>query len=116
MKNSRHGQFRADKVDLSGFGITGHSLKVIYTIINDFKIIDLSRNILKAENLLNLKKPNKLQELILKNCSMKNQDLCELFQILIETPIKRLSICSPDIKDRNNLTKYEELYKLLQNS
>ncbi len=48
MKNSKHGVFRADRVDLSGLGIVGNSLKVVSSILKDYKFIDLSRNTLKA--------------------------------------------------------------------
>lgn len=47
---------------------------------------------------------------------MKNEELCNLFKILVDTPIKILNISSPDIKDRNNLTKYDELYNFIEQS
>lgn len=47
---------------------------------------------------------------------MKNEELCKLFEVLKQTNIKILNISSPDLKDRNNLTKYEELYSLIENA
>lgn len=106
LKNSRKGEFRADRVDLSGLGIVGNCLVVVSEILPEYRVVDLSRNIIKTNDILNIRQSKRLQELILKNCGMKNEDLCLLFTILLETPIKRLSISSPDIKDRNNLTRY----------
>lgn len=116
MKNSKNGEYKADRVDLSGLGVTGNCIKVVSTILGDFKIIDLSRNLIKTVDIANVKTSKRLHDLILKNCGMKNEELCMLFKLLLGTPIKRLSICSPDIKDRNNLTRYSELYELIENS
>lgn len=84
------------------------------SILTEYERIDLSRNLIKCEDLLHIKNSKMIQELTLKNCGMKNDELCKLFEILKATNIKILNISSPDLKDRNNLTKYEELYSLIE--
>ena len=57
-----------------------------------------------------------MNELVLSNCNLKNDDLEKLFEMLLETPIKKLILSSPDLKDRNQLTKYDKLYELIKKS
>ena len=73
VKNSRHGEFRADRIDISGLGIGDCCLSVVNQILMEFKVIDLSRNIIRTVDICNVKSAKKLQELILKNCGMKNE-------------------------------------------
>ena len=54
----------------------------------------------------NIKISKNLKTLTLSNCNLKNENLEFLFETLQGIPIKKLILSSPDMKDRNQLTKY----------
>ena len=54
----------------------------------------------------NIKISKNLKTLTLSNCNLKNENLEFLLETLQGIPIKKLILSSPDMKDRNQLTKY----------
>jgi hypothetical protein len=57
-----------------------------------------------------------LKELYLGNCRLGNDILEELFMRLHASLLERLSLSSPEVKSRNQLTRYKALLSLMQAS
>ena len=71
-------------------------LKLVNSLLlNGYEDVDLSRNVIRIHQIINVGKMESLKALRLNNCGMKNEDLSQLFKLLIKTPIKNLSISSP---------------------
>lgn len=56
------------------------------------------------------------KELSLCNCKLGNDVLEDLFVRLKDSVIEKICLSSPELKDRNQLTRYERLIELIQTS
>lgn len=83
---------------------------------SQWETLNLSRNYIDVGLLKNLGQCLKLRSLYLRNCGLHNEQLEELFIILEGLPLEVLSLSSPDLKDRNNLTKYLGLCHFIERS
>lgn len=57
-----------------------------------------------------------MKEIVLNNCKLGNDSLERLFDQLHESAVERISLSSPELKNRNQLTRYDRLIALIKKS
>ena len=76
-------------------------------------IIKLNKNYIDPNKLIRL---STIKELYLCNCKLGNDALEELFTKLHKSTIEKISLSSPELKNRNQLTRYSKLISLIKKS
>lgn len=61
LKNSKNGEFNGEKIDLSGLNLYDKSLKVAMSILTEYEMIDLSRNLIRCEDILSIRNSKRIQ-------------------------------------------------------
>jgi len=75
--------------------------------------LNLSKNLVDLNKIIRLES---FKEIILNNCKLGNDPLEKLFDRLRNSAVERLSLSSPELKNRNQLTRYDRLISLIKNS
>lgn len=107
---------KESRLDLNDFYLNENCLPVLNTLLVDnphITTLALNKNYF---DLVGLARIETIKELSLRNCKLGNDALEKLFMRLVDSVIEKISLSSPELKDRNQLTRYTRLIELIQQS